>query len=155
MKRFYRLRIDRNALLSSLGYLNGKIPRDVRRTIHDHPIQSRNYDVNTKQWFYTTIFHAAVEIYPTPHRWHNATPGHPLGLETLRRHKSSAHRIFVQCPGCREDIPFGRFHQHAGTGACRAAIYRTLGLSADTPPAIAHDKALDMDRPDLAMLIGD
>lgn len=29
------------------------------------------------------------------------------------RYKSSAHRVFVECPECGRSIPVGRLHQHA------------------------------------------
>lgn len=41
-------------------------------------------------------------------------PGNPSALG--RRGKSSAHRVFCECPDCGATVPVGRTHQHKCKG---------------------------------------
>ena len=36
------------------------------------------------------------------------------------------HRIFVICPECGREIPFGRYHQHTGTKTCSSSKLRKV-----------------------------
>lgn len=39
------------------------------------------------------------------------------------------HRFFVCCPDCKVRIPWGRIHQHAGSGVCRAQVEKNVDVT--------------------------
>ena len=48
------------------------------------------------------------------------------------------HRVFVVCPHCTCEIPFGRYHQHAGTKSCEKKRQKV----ADQQTALLHNIAV-------------
>lgn len=94
-----RLSIDRGLLYETLGINGDKMPADFAGKFLQVQCLAR-----WRQPHDTVVVVADVIVTPT--------------VSPANGRKSSAHRIFVVCPACGQQIPFGRFHQHFGTHRC-------------------------------------
>lgn len=120
-------RIDRELLRESLG-LPDKIPADFQHTYENAtvplgrkyidceqgtPRSFRSYQGGWVRPAPETMMRCKVVVKPAPH-----------SAPVTRRIKSSAHRVFVVCPHCAQEIPAGRWHQHVGTKKCFVAAVK-------------------------------
>jgi len=94
LRSFYRLR----------GWKGGKIPANFTLDAEEMDFPLYGYVVEPKK-----LIRLKVTVTPTPLMpTFNGRPG-----------KSSAHRIFVNCPNCYKLIPAGRTHNHVGSKTCK------------------------------------
>ncbi len=107
LKRHYsnpEKKICREKLLTYMFGQSGKIPWNAEGRYERVPVYWHNGSQHP--WG-----HMTVVIRPFVPSVKMTTYGHVK--------KSSAHRVMVICERCECEVPFGRYHQHYGSGSCK------------------------------------
>lgn len=65
------------------------------------------------------------------------------------KHKSSAHRLLIECPKCKKWIPFGRMHQHVDKGTCNKEVASLSRMTCDSP--MEHPEGLSPEGPNCSV----
>ncbi len=86
--------IHRASLFEAIGFPSGKLPPFHEQTFPCLSLRSQYPDC--------IAYEGPVIVRAAP----------------PKSYKSSKHRIFVVCPCCKKEIPFGRLHQHRDTETC-------------------------------------
>lgn len=64
-------------------------------------------------------FHRVFESVPIPdHSGNTLFVGTVQVMQSAEQGRYSCHRVYVTCPLCNSDEPFGRMHQHYDSGRC-------------------------------------